>query len=576
MGKMKTKPTFLNFCIILQRISETRSTSEKQKLFSHYLRNLKQSADVQLACQFVGEGAFSNRSGTRSSVGGKTIANVACSFCEIPFDPIFRACRTATGSTSEAIEKLCENLPSAQARYLSGTLVLSQIQERAKALRSCKNRSEKEAVLFQTWRELSPLEIKYFLRLLTQGSLRIGFETRSILHAIAICYEQSLEKLRYVHMITGSIGETAFLAFHNELEKASFSLFRPIAFMLASPFEEQIVNDFKDYVLEEKFDGMRAQLHSDGKTVRLYSRDLNEITHSFSDVVTHFQEKELSSLVLDGELLAFKDGRILSFQHLQQRMGRKKPSSKILRDYPVLFIAYDILFLENELLVKEPLSFRRSKLEDCCARFSIAVSVQESIADLIHLEKRFKKALANGNEGLMLKKSDSFYEFGQRKKTWLKVKEPVGSLDTVIMYAHAGSGKRGGLYSDFTLGIRVKEDERYEEEFIPIGKAYGGYSNQELKHLNTEIKKRVIERFGSTLSLKTELVVEIEFDAIQINKRTKAKYTLRFPRFKRLRPDLSPDDCNSLRDVERLYTKRLYFEPEKQSSSPSFFYPPTF
>lgn len=170
----------------------------------------------------------------------------------------------------------------------------------------------------------------------------------------------------------------------------------------------------------------------------------------------------------------------------------------------------------------------------------------------------------------MLKKKNSAYEYGQRRKSWLKVKKPVGTLDTVIMYAHAGSGKRGGYYSDFTLGIRVKEDERYEEEFIPIGKAYGGYSNKEMVKLNKQIKELAVEKYGPTLGLIPKIIVELEFDDIRVNKRTKANYTLRLPRFKAIRWDLGPKDADTLKDVERMYREKINRERLKQDKNPSF------
>jgi len=209
-------------------------------------------------------------------------------------------------------------------------------------------------------------------------------------------------------------------------------------------------------------------------------------------------------------------------------------------------------------------------LEELAKQHHIPLTSQMKITSNDDVEQLFNQALAHGNEGLMLKRKDSVYEYGQRRKSWLKVKKPSGSLDTVILYAHAGSGKRGGTYSDFTLGISVKDDDRYEEEFIPIGKAYGGYSNEELAEMNKRIKGLILERFGPTLLLKPEIVVELEFEDIQINKRTKAKYTLRLPRFKAIRWDLSPSDADTLKDVERMFKEKLVQERESQGKNPSF------
>ncbi|MFN2373079.1 MAG: ATP-dependent DNA ligase, partial [Cyclonatronaceae bacterium] len=368
-----------------------------------------------------------------------------------------------------------------------------------------------------------------------------------------------------------SLGRTAVLAREGRLHEAGFRLFHPLAFMLASPIESRSIADLAGYVAEEKFDGMRCQVHTDGESVRLYSRDLNDISGSLPEVISFFANKGMPATVLDGELCVFRDDTIQPFQHLQKRMGLIKPSKKILESHPVIFIAYDVMFTGGRPVFELPLEERRSLLEGLCADYHINFTRQYAIADEADVERLFNEALARGNEGLMLKRLGSTYEYGQRKKTWLKVKKPGGSIDTVIMYATAGSGRRGGTYSDFTLGISVKHDDRYEEEFIPIGKAYGGYSNEELRKLNEAIKPLIADRFGPTLSLLPGIVVEVEFDTIQVNKRTKAGYTLRLPRFRAIRWDLTPADADTLRDVEKLYDQLVNAERTPQAGETSFY-----
>ncbi|MEX2435491.1 MAG: ATP-dependent DNA ligase, partial [Balneolaceae bacterium] len=380
------------------------------------------------------------------------------------------------------------------------------------------------------------------------------------------------EKVRYAHMITGSLGKTALLSKHNQLDEASFRLFHPLSFMLASPIESRTVKNLDDYVGEEKFDGMRAQVHVQNSEVRIFSRDLNDITHTFPEMTAFFQKQELPGTVLDGEICVFRDHTIQPFQLLQKRMGVKKPGKKIIGKYPVIFIAYDLLYINGTPIFDYSLTERRNILEQLSEKYEVPITQQFKIADFDHLNHLFEQALNHGNEGLMLKHKNSSYEYGQRKKSWLKVKKPGGSIDTVMMYAHAGSGKRGGSYSDFTLGISVKDDERYEEEFIPIGKAYGGYTDKELKQINKKIKELTVEKYGPTLGLLPKLVIEVEFDDIQVNKRTKAGYTLRLPRFKAIRWDLGPDDADTLKDVENLYSNKINQKRLDQTENPSFIY----
>lgn len=555
-----------------QSISSTRGNNAKIKLFVDYLSKLESDKDVELATQFLSEGAFSSVSGKRASVGHRTIATLAAEFCEIDYEKVFKPSRTASGSSSETIQRLFENIPEAKAKWKSENLTLQEINEIFESLYITSKRDAKQHILLEAWKKMTPLEVKYFIRILGQGSLRIGFETKSVENAIAKTYSKELETVRYAQMISGSIGRTAIMAKNDTLDEATFKMFSPIAFMLASPIESRAVTDLSEYIAEEKFDGMRCQAHiSDGR-VELFSRDLNEITSSFPEIIEFFSDKQLPDLVLDGEICVFKDDTILPFQLLQKRMGVKKPTKKLLTEFPVLFIAYDILYKDGNPLFDELLSVRRDKLEILSKKHSIPITSQMKIDNQDDVEELFQRALDHGNEGLMLKRKDSVYEYGQRRKSWLKVKKPSGSLDTVMLYAHAGSGKRGGTYSDFTLGVSVKDDDRYEEEFIPIGKAYGGYSDEELKKMNALIKDITLERFGPTLLLKPHLVIELEFEDILINKRTKAKYTLRFPRFKAIRWDLSPSDADTLKDVEQFYQQKIDVERLRQGKNPSFIF----
>lgn len=562
--------SFLHLAETAQKIRETRGSNAKIEICSTYLSSLNKDDDLKLATQFLGEGAFSDLSGKRASVGSRTYSTLAAEICEIEYEMVFKPCKTAVGSSSETIEKLFNNIPVAKKKWTSQNLSLKDVEDIFEQIYNVSSRADKQEILKETWFKMSPLEVKFFLRIIGRGSLRIGFESKSIVSAIAKAFNYKTEEVRHVHMLTGSLGRTAILAKSNSLDKATFQLFQPISFMLASPIESRSVENYKDYVAEEKFDGMRCQIHVENERVKIFSRDLNEITQSFPEVMSFFADKELPKIVLDGEICVFKNETILPFQLLQKRMGLKKPSQKIIREYPIVLISYDILFYDVEPIFEHTLTERRKLLANLSSKFDFPITTQKAIQDETHIDDYFETALAHGNEGLMLKRKNSTYEYGQRRKSWLKVKKPGGSLDTVMMYAHAGSGKRGGTFSDFTLGISVRDDDRYEEEFIPIGKAYGGYTDEELKKLNARIKEITVEKYGPTLGLLPDIVVELEFDDIQVNKRTKANFTLRFPRFKAIRWDLSPNDADTLKDVEQLYKNKIEQERLKQDKNPSF------
>lgn len=555
-----------------QHIAETRSTNRKVAICGRYFESLKNDEDLNLAAQFLAEGAFSSMSGKRATIGSRTYSTCAAEFCEIDYEKVFKPSKTALGSSSEAIEKLMQNIEAARVKRNPAHLSLAEVEAIYEDIADVSSRNDKQEILWSAWKQMTPLEIKYFIRIMTRGSLRIGFESRSVVSSIAQAFDKEVEEVRYAHMITGSIGRTAVLSKNDRLSEANFKLFHPLSFMLASPIESRAVDNLHEYVAEEKFDGMRCQMHISDDRVELYSRDLNDITHSFPEIVNFFSERNLPDLVLDGEVCIYKEEEIMPFQLLQKRMGRKKPSQKVMEKYPVLFIAYDILFYDSSIIFDKTLIERREILRKLSRQFNLPVTNQFEVKGQDHVDEMFDRALAHGNEGLMLKKKDSTYEYGQRRKSWLKVKKPGGTLDTVMMYAHAGSGKRGGYYSDFTLGIRVAEDERYEEEFIPIGKAYGGYTDEEMKRMNERIEELTVEKYGPTLGLIPEIVVELEFDDIQLNKRTKANYTLRLPRFKAIRWDMSPEDADTLRDVERMYEAKISRDRLKQGNNPSFYF----
>lgn len=568
------KHSFRQFAETAQRIADTRSTVEKAEICASYLQSLPTLSDQQIAVRFFGEGALPANDERSLSIGHKTIAEAACSFMELDYDYVFRACRTATGSASEAIEKLMEAWPTAIAKRNPELISLQEIAAFFNEFASINNKEEKIKRLHELWSRLTPVEIKYAIRVMHRYSLRIGFEERSILKALSLAFSQSVDDLRYAQMLTGSLEKTLERCIDNTLNKVEFSYFKPLAFMLASPLHTVNIADFSGYSCEEKFDGMRCQAHIHHQKVKLFSRDLNEITDSFPELTPFFLKRNLPDCILDGEIIVFKDDEILPFQLLQKRMGVKKPGKSLMEEFPVAFIAYDVLAIGTDLIISKPFWQRRQQLDKLSADYQLPVSLTYSISTMDDIKERFSIAKEHGNEGLMLKKRDSVYEFGQRGNQWIKVKEPAGSLDTVLLYAHAGSGKRGGLYSDFTLGVRSNPDDLNNEPyFVPIGKAYGGYTDEQLKWLNKEIRGLILDKFGPTLGLKPQIVIELEFEEIQLNKRTKAGYTLRLPRFKAIRHDLSIHDVDSVEDVKRMYEAQLHRKRLKNYVEPFLVFP---
>jgi len=562
------KALFSDFAQLAQSISDTRSVNEKIHFLSEYLKGISSLEERKIAVRFLAEGAFPSIENKRLGIGHQTIAKAACVFLELNYELVFKTCKSASGSSSETIEKLMEAWPIGIQKREPKEVSLKEILKFYEELAAVKKKEHRIDKLFEMWANLSAIEIKYLIRIMHQYSLRIGFDEKNILKGLSQFYGKSLESVRYVHMLCGSMEETLEHCELDKLEEIEFSYFKPLAFMLASPINQANSIDVSEYVCEEKFDGMRCQVHVSDGVVKLFSRDMNEVSDSFPELKPYFLERIKKNVILDGEICVFKNDTILPFQLLQKRMGVKKPTKSLLQEYPVTFISYDILALESDLVMTLSFISRRKILESFCKEQSLSYSQVYDLTTEETIQERFELAKNHGNEGLMLKKKTSKYEYGQRGNSWLKVKKPGGSLDTVILYAHAGSGKRGGMYSDFTLGVRSGFKEDGMPFFVPIGKAYGGFTNDELKRLNVEIKKTIADRFGPTLGLIPSIVVELEFEEVQLNKRTKAGYTLRLPRFKAIRWDLSIQDTDSLDDVKALFEEQMSRERLGNSVEP--------
>ncbi len=324
--------------------------------------------------------------------------------------------------------------------------------------------------------------------------------------------------------------------------------FRPL--MLAQPLDQAELAglDPADYLAEWKWDGIRVQLAAGGCSPRLFSRSGEEISKAFPDLL----EGAGFDAVLDGELLVARDGEIAPFNDLQQRLGRKTVTSGMLANYPAHLRLYDILFEGAEDLRGLPLTERRRRLETWYAK---TVPARMDLSTLLDFDRwdglaaLREEARARGIEGLMLKRADSTYVAGRPKGPWFKWKRDALTLDTVLMYAQRGHGKRSSFYSDYTFGAwRPGEDG--VAELVPVGKAYFGFTDEELRQLDKWVRANTTERFGPVRAVRPGLVLEVAFDAVQRSKRHKSGLAMRFPRVQRIRWDKPAEEADLVATLE--------------------------
>ena len=325
--------------------------------------------------------------------------------------------------------------------------------------------------------------------------------------------------------------------------------FRPL--MLANPLDEAELEklDPADFRAEWKWDGIRVQLAAGGGEARLFSRSGDDISGAFPDLMAAVD----FDAVLDGELLVARDGAIAPFNDLQQRLNRKRVTAKTLQDYPAHLRVYDILFHGEEDLRAQPFDERRARLEAWYAQAAPARVDLSPLLDFANWETLRAlrvEARANAIEGVMLKRADSRYLAGRPKGPWFKWKRDALTLDTVLMYAQRGHGKRSSLYSDYTFGT-WREGEG-GDELVPVGKAYFGFTDEELLRLDKWIRANTTERFGPVRAVKPGLVFEVAFDAVQRSRRHKSGVALRFPRIHRIRWDKPAAEADRLPTLEAL------------------------
>lgn len=396
---------------------------------------------------------------------------------------------------------------------------------------------------------LQPVEAKYLVKIIT-GDLRIGLKEGLVEEALAVTYGVSNRDIRAANMLTGDLAEVAQAAAAGQLEELSLRVFRPVQFMLASPepdaegIVKRLAPEGGEIWLEEKYDGIRCQVHKQGKEVALYSRDLKPITEQFPDLVREIEHVP-HDFIGDGELLAFSEGKALPFAELQKRLGRKIGAVGDLflgEEIPVSLMLYDLLWADGDDLLKTPLAQRRAVLEQLDLAGHLLMAPVQHVHNASEIDAAFLVARKRGNEGLMAKEPKSLYAPGRRGHQWLKLKKEFATLDVVVVGVEWGHGKRRDVLSDYTFAIR----DESTGELRTIGKAYSGLTDKEIAHYTEYFLEHTVEEKGRVRLVEPEVMLEVAFDSIQPSTRHQSGYALRFPRIKRIRTDKPLSEIDTL------------------------------
>ncbi len=612
---------------LCERLAGTTKKLEKRAWMADYLRELPRDAAAHAVLYLAGS-AFPETDGRQLSVGGASLSTVLKELAHAGDEALHTAYRKDGDLGSAAFALLPDRAPSA------ASLTIEAVADSFAQLAGARGTAAKQTLLRALLERATALEAKYLIKLML-GDMRIGVKQAQVEEAIAVATECQLIAVRRAVMLLGDLSEVMQLAEANRLDEARMRLFHPLGFMLASPVDtvEAAVARFAEEVqaerlgeggakpapetegtssdahveadvppaltqahIQDKYDGIRCQLHCGDPAhpgrVALFSRTRDDMTHSFPELTEAFATIT-EPLILDGEILAWRAGgddtaqRALPFSSLQNRIGRKRVTAKMREQTPAVFMAFDVLYRGDALLLEQPLAARRTLLEQVCAAQAphtavgtlsqekaesaggqaalftdietepvplsagafprLVLAPIERLASADQLEQAYIDARARGNEGVMLKAAASVYQPGRRGLAWLKLKRELATLDVVVVSAEYGHGRRAGTLSDYTFAVRDGKT------FKNVGKAYSGLTDAEIAQLSQYFHEHTLEDFGGWRTVEPTIVLEVAFNNLMRSDRHASGFAMRFPRIMRIRNDKPVGEIDTLVRVEELY-----------------------
>jgi DNA ligase-1 len=643
---------------LCERLAGTTKKLEKRAWMADYLGEVPVEAAAYAALYFAGT-SFPEADGRQLNVGGASLWQAVKELTHASDTAMHEAYRRH-GDLGAAAFDLLSAREDVVPPTLSIEEVAENFAQMA-ATRGVERTTERrQALLRDLLQRATPLEAKYLIKLML-GDMRIGVKQAQVEEAIAVATERELSAVRRAVMLLGDLSEVMRLAAADRLHEARMRLFHPLGFMLATPVDsvEEAMARFAEEVraeqkgeggasptpetegtsesaasasilveahvqpastpahiqpaltlahIQDKFDGIRCQLHcgdpSQPGRVALFSRSRDDMTHSFPELTEAFA-KITEPLILDGEILAWNtdpaatEQRALPFSSLRNRIGRKRVTPAMREQTPVVFMAFDLLYRGDSLLLEQPLTMRRASLEEICAaqlphtvvrstpsesesppnqgslfaetdaapqsstnafaRLVLASITQLSSAE--QLEQAYVDARARGNEGVMLKAAASLYQPGRRGLAWLKLKRELATLDVVVTSAEYGHGKRAGTLSDYTFAVLDGD------ELKNVGKAYSGLTDAEIAYLSQYFHEHTIEDFGGWRTIEPTVVLEVAFNNLMRSDRHASGFAMRFPRIMRIRDDKPVDEIDTLQRVEEIYNQQPDKPVEREQES---------
>ena len=575
---------FSLFVETCEKIRSTTKKNEKIDIISNYITNLDETS-LSIAVLFLSGRALPIGSTKTLNIGFTTIMESLSEIAMLDIKDIqnIHLKHGDIGAMAEyAVSKKHVISLFNQQERISLSYVYHQFKKIANISGSGSNKNKKN-ILKGLLIACSPLESKYLIKIIT-GEMRIGSVEGLVEIALSRAFDRELQYIREAMLISGDISQVAVLAKKNILHNAIMRPFVPVSFMLADVMfsAEEIINYYnKPLICEYKYDGIRLQMHKFDNKVRLFSRNLVDITYAFPELVKAAIESTIRTpdtttihnqvdFILDGELIALKNDRPLHFQELQKRLRRKNVTDDITTEIPIYYIVYDIMYFKDNQVLKKSLLDRKNILSTISFKKPIINSSYKILDSIEQIIAIFNESKDIGHEGLVVKDPLSQYHPGKRGRYWMKLKKELDTIDAVIVIAEYGHGKRAGVLSDYTFAV-IDEDEDdknlnnnnnnnylVNSRLKTIGKAYSGLTDKEIDEMTERLREIIIEDNSNRILVKPEIVLEVAFDTIQKSDRHNSGFALRFPRIKNIRTDKGLKDIDTLEKVRQIYKNQVY------------------
>ncbi|MDP8887254.1 MAG: ATP-dependent DNA ligase [Thermoproteota archaeon] len=548
-----------------EKVRQTASKNAKVSAIAEYLITLKDDevktssggdASLAAAALFMSGTIFPKGSGLALNVG---------------FNTIMRSLSEITHLEPEEVQKiylkhgdmgaLAEYVVSKrqQSPLMAQQLLLPDLYDQLRKIADATGPGSSEAkrkILTGLLMNSSPIEAKYLIKI-AGGELRVGVVEGLVELAIAKAFRRDVKAIRQAMLLSGDIAQVALLAKKDALSTAIMKPLTPLSFMLADVmFSAEEIEQYynKPLICEFKYDGIRVQLHRFRGNVKMFSRKLEDVASSFPEIVSAVSSIP-SEFILDGELLAYRADRPLHFQELQKRLRRKAVTDRLMAEIPVVYVPYDIMYLNGQSLIDRPLTERKKLLSQIRFREPIIDLGYRVVSTAPEIACAFKESKDAGHEGLVVKELESQYYPGKRGRHWTKLKHELDTIDVVIVIAEYGHGKRAGTLSDYTFAVR---DEYDSGSLKTIGKAYSGLTDAEIGKMTEKLRSITIRDEGYRLIVRPEIVLEVAFDSIQKSDRHNSGFALRFPRIKYIRTDKTVSDIDTREKVQRIYERQSH------------------